>query len=531
MRRGALSSTLAILLTLSSVDVARAVDKTFSPTFGEWLKDENWSPPGVPGPMDDVTLESSHSADLLDDTAIRNLTLDGGQVSGSGSLTVSGRLTWLNGGMNGNPSGDPATTTVGDGMDLPSGGGTRSLANRVLDLTGGTSTLSGAQTLLNLNNATLNNNAVFEADDDGGDALQGFSGFPGTFNNMGTFRKMPGNTGTTMFQGVDVNNFGTVEVLSGILDLAGAGTAGAASTFSVAAGAELRFEGLEHSLAPGSHVSGAGKVSVPGGTVDVGGLWDVDTTQLDGGGLNLQAPVTIPHLILSGGQVSGDQTLTVTDSLIWTSGSMIGSGVTNAENGIDLSGGKKDVAERTINLNGGTATLTGFGSELNFESATFNNHAVFDVEDDSASYKIKGSGMFDNAGEFHAVASVMFQGVQFANSGTVEVHVQMTASGGYHQTAGVTRLFDATLQSFGADPFQFDGGTLEDSGNVFGSLVNGGRVSPGLSAGRLFIQGDYTQEAGGRLRIEIGGRDRANPVRRARRHPARPCSPARSMSR
>ena len=82
----------------------------------------------------------------------------------------------------------------------------------------------------------------------------------------------------------------------------------------------------------------------------------------------------------------------------------------------------------------------------------------------------------------------------------------MTASGGYHQTAGVTRLFDATLQSFGADPFQFDGGTLEGSGNVFGSLVNGGRVSPGLSAGRLFIQGDYTQEAGGCLRVEIGGR-------------------------
>ena len=43
---------------------------------------------------------------------------------------------------------------------------------------------------------------------------------------------------------------------------------------------------------------------------------------------------------------------------------MVGAGVTNVANGIDLSGGKKDVAQRTINLNGGTATLTGFGSEF-----------------------------------------------------------------------------------------------------------------------------------------------------------------------
>ena len=81
MRRGALSSTLAILLTLSLVDVAGAADKTFTQSFGEWLKDENLDPPGVPELTDDVTM--AHGADLLDDTCT--------QAGGSG-LSLDSRF-------------------------------------------------------------------------------------------------------------------------------------------------------------------------------------------------------------------------------------------------------------------------------------------------------------------------------------------------------------------------------------------------------------------------------------------------------
>jgi T5SS/PEP-CTERM-associated repeat protein len=68
-----------------------------------------------------------------------------------------------------------------------------------------------------------------------------------------------------------------------------------------------------------------------------------------------------------------------------------------------------------------------------------------------------------------------------------------------------------------------NGGTLDVAGTVFvrshgaimgnGTLhagqrvVNGGYISPGLSPGRLVLEGDYQQTAGGRLKIEVGGLD------------------------
>ena len=61
------------------------------------------------------------------------------------------------------------------------------------------------------------------------------------------------------------------------------------------------------------------------------------------------------------------------------------------------------------------------------------------------------------------------------------------------------------------------GGTLTVWANGFiqgnGALIagtrvkNGGYISPGLSPGRLILEGDYEQTAGGRLKIEVGGPD------------------------
>jgi len=68
-----------------------------------------------------------------------------------------------------------------------------------------------------------------------------------------------------------------------------------------------------------------------------------------------------------------------------------------------------------------------------------------------------------------------------------------------------------------------NGGALDVTGTVFvqshgavvgnGTLhagqrvVNGGSISPGLSPGRLVLEGDYEQTANGRLKIEVGGPD------------------------
>jgi hypothetical protein len=46
-------------------------------------------------------------------------------------------------------------------------------------------------------------------------------------------------------------------------------------------------------------------------------------------------------------------------------------------------------------------------------------------------------------------------------------------------------------------------GTLKGSGNIFGEVVNGGVVAPGLSPGTLPISGNYTQNSTGVLQIEL----------------------------
>jgi hypothetical protein len=48
-------------------------------------------------------------------------------------------------------------------------------------------------------------------------------------------------------------------------------------------------------------------------------------------------------------------------------------------------------------------------------------------------------------------------------------------------------------------------GTVKGSGSISGTVQNGGTVAPGSSPGILQISGSYTQTAGGKLQIELGG--------------------------
>ncbi len=59
---------------------------------------------------------------------------------------------------------------------------------------------------------------------------------------------------------------------------------------------------------------------------------------------------------------------------------------------------------------------------------------------------------------------------------------------------------------------QFNGGTLSGSGNLVGSVTNAGATfGPGNSPGMFFISGNFTQNEGGTLSLEIGGTSIRNP--------------------
>ena len=55
-------------------------------------------------------------------------------------------------------------------------------------------------------------------------------------------------------------------------------------------------------------------------------------------------------------------------------------------------------------------------------------------------------------------------------------------------------------------------GKLAGKGTLIGEVINAGATSPGASTGVLAIDGDYLQEASGRLTIEIGGNDNSSPT-------------------
>jgi uncharacterized protein with beta-barrel porin domain len=68
---------------------------------------------------------------------------------------------------------------------------------------------------------------------------------------------------------------------------------------------------------------------------------------------------------------------------------------------------------------------------------------------------------------------------------------------------GGSLIVDGSISS--GQTFVNPGGLLGGNGTIGGDLTNDGIVSPGNSPGTLTVAGDYTQTAGGTLRIEIAG--------------------------
>lgn len=97
----------------------------------------------------------------------------------------------------------------------------------------------------------------------------------------------------------------------------------------------------------------------------------------------------------------------------------------------------------------------------------------------------------------------------FTTSGTVQVNSGSTmvidSSTVFTQTGG-TALVNGTL-SLNGGTLQLQGGTLGGAGTIGGGAVNntGGTVAPGVSPGKLTINGAFTQEEDGTLAIEIAG--------------------------
>src|SRR5262249_47330709 len=188
------------------------------------------------------------------------LTLNGGTLTGTSTLMVTGLTTWgsalmsgtgvtnVNGGINISPSSDPTLDT-----------------RRVN--AGGTTTLSASALRLMQNGGTLNVKAGAVWNIVGDNEIRYNGGTMPVINNAGTFEKTAGTSVTNVGPSFNNNTGGTVVVNSGMVSLNGGGSG--VSGYSVGTGAKLMFGGGTTALNTGATFTGAGTVVDGGGTVNL----------------------------------------------------------------------------------------------------------------------------------------------------------------------------------------------------------------------------------------------------------------------
>jgi hypothetical protein len=468
---------------------------------------------------------------------VQNLGL-GGTLTGPGDVTVENDFTWFSGTLGG--SGDTTLNGTAELNGVPFA--TQQLSGRTVD-NHGTVTLF-PNIALQFNSGTWNN------DIDGTLILQQGSTVGGTsaavLNNDGLVQ-MFGQGHDSV--GVTLNNSatGTVDAEGsplggGTLTLAAGSSAG---TFRVATTATLDFTHSSAGFAflDGATAVGEGRLQLFDFSgplaVTVSGHVSLQTVFLGFGTLTVNAggSLDVQSLRLSGGTLTGPGDLTVGGDLVWTGGTLGGTGQTFLEGTAQVGGigGFVTLDGRTVN-NDGTATFLPPASLAVQGDGVWNNDA-------GASLTLPG-GSSVNALGFGPHAALNNAGLlQTAGSGTVTVAVPLTnadtgtiqvrsgttlsspsfspgafqtsgtvtiATGAafvmasYTQTGGTTTV-DGTLTANPGGVF-LNGGFLGGSGTINGNVTNAAELAPGGSPGTLTINGNYTQTSAGVLDIEIGGR-------------------------
>jgi hypothetical protein len=220
----------------------------------------------------------------------------------------------------------------------------------------------------------------------------------------------------------------------------------------------------------------------------------------------------VPKLRLNfGGILTNKSTLEILEDFDWRGGTLTGSGstavVSTATFPIGFSTHYLDshdlINQTTANWNSGTIMLT--------NDATFTNDALSIFNANGTTTMSVGTGTanaFINNGLFtkKTDGTTTTINTDFTNNGIVEVMAGNLIFGGdLTSGSGTTLDLGGGTLNPGETLNLSSGAELVGAGTLSSNLVNGGTVSPGSSPGIITVDGDYTQEAGGVLEIELGG--------------------------
>jgi beta-propeller repeat-containing protein len=449
---------------------------------------------------------------LSGSSSMTTLELSGGTLTGAGTLSLSGVLTWSAGAMctvyststeSCSESPTQAITNANGGISFGSGNSTldsRTLNNNV------TATMASSSSLLNLlDEATVNNNpgATWNLVADAR-----LTGPSGSVNNAGTFEKTAG-TSTSTVQPV-FNNTGTVMVNAAAVDFTGGGACNAAcpGSWTVGPAGVLQFDTASFSLS--GPVSGSGTVSFDSGFVNLtGGYGFTGTTNFNGAvvGFNQAGTATFAGPVnLANGYLYGTATLTLNSVLTWTYGVMCTSysttssscantltqAVTNANAGITFPFGYPTLNSRTLN-SVKTSTMSGAGYFLSLLNNAIVNNKSGATWNLAADASLSGSGTFNNSGIFQKTAGTTISTVQpvFNNTGTVQANsATLDFAGGGSCVLSCSGSWTAAKGA----TLQFDSGVFVLSGPIGGTGSGAGTVV--FSSGTETLTGTYNVSGG-----------------------------------
>ena len=328
--RRAVKATAALVALLGALTLypsaAFAVPKSFVGPGSDWNTASNWSPIGVPGAADDVTIATVNAT--LSTGA--NATVNSVAVTAPGSLTVAG------------------TNTLDAGSGSSSIAGTVRLdAGGVLRL-GGSSTWSAGQLefgfptgggTLEIAGGLSITGDLFAGDFGAGAEL--IHVLPG-----GTLNRASGSGATTLNPAVENDGTITTGAGSGLLTLGGGDGAGTSSgSYSPSGTGIVSFAGGSSELTSAASAGGSGTVRVGGGTVQVaaGASWanTSGTTELTGGVFTFDATGTTGTFNSDGAPAGAIRN---------------GTGTLTAQSGGNISGARFAGGTTTVN---GTSTITG----------------------------------------------------------------------------------------------------------------------------------------------------------------------------
>ncbi|WP_338847229.1 filamentous hemagglutinin N-terminal domain-containing protein [Massilia sp. W12] len=354
-------------------------------------------------------------------------------------------------------------------------------------------TLRGQGSILQSQAATLQNKGEILADDN----MLTISGL--ALDNQGTLKA---NGGTLFLQPSAWSNAGLLQISSGEAQLhVDAKTADLGNVSN--SGGVVSFYGKLDNSSDTLSVGLSGKITTLYGEVKGGAIEAADSSVFDLQGATLDG-VTITGELHSSGSAIIKNNLTLADQAHWKLGDSFlnfhGSGtqhIASAGNAT-LSGGK-DLQNSGTNAHvvagyGSAGQTLAIGKGITLRGGWYLEH--------SNNASILNAGVLHNEG-----ASSYLQASDVQNSGTIKVSNGVLYLNGMSANAGAVEIGDgATLHAAAANISNT--GLIRGSGELYlgsGTLSNAGQIQPGdaSNAGTLKIDGHFTQNAGGALKIRV----------------------------